>query len=344
MSDSESVSSSASSIAAPTPAEMVKEIRQQLKAAADHLKQLAAATKGLKAPKKKAASSAPRKPSDGMLKWQAFQKFVWSQLKEDNPAAPFKEAMKTAGERWEKGEPISSKDKRRFTAWLEENPIPTAEEALVAAAEKKAAAEQEKEEKKAAREAEKARKAKEKAKTAKSKPKAKAAADSSDSESDSEAEAPKPKPKAKAKAAPAKKVAKAAAASSDSESEAEAPKPKPKAKAAPAKKAAKAAAAAAASSDSESEPEVKPKKGKAAAAASPKLSPSPSAAAPAPGPMATMEFQGKTYYINRKTRNLYADDDDITYVGRLSVDEKSIDFEIGERDPDVPAGAAAEAE
>jgi hypothetical protein len=337
MSDSESVSSSASSVAAPSPAETVKEIRKQLKAASDLLKQLAAATKGLKAPKKKAASAAPRKSSEGMRKWQAFQKFVWDQLKEDNPAAPFKEAMKTAGARWEKGEPISSKDKRRFAAWLEEHPIPTAEEALEAAAAKKAAAEKEKAEKKAKREAEKAAKAKEKAKAAKAKPAAKPkakAADSSDSESEEEAPKPKAKAAAKAKAK--------AADSSDSESEEEAPKPK--AKAAPkAKKAPKAAA----ESSSESEEEAKPKKSKPA---SPKLSPSSSAAvaaaaAPAAAPalalMPTVDFQGKTYYINRKTRNLYdPESEDIAFVGRLSADGKSIDFEVGEKDPDVPAAAA----
>ena len=315
MSDSESVSSTSSaSVAAPTPAETIREIRKQIKAAADLLKDLSTATKGMKAPKKKAASAAPRKSSEGMRKWQAFQKFVWAQLKEDNPAAPFKEAMKGAGERWEKGEPISSKDKRRFEAWLEENPIPSAEEALEAAAAKKAAAEEEKAEKKAAREAEKARKLKEKAKAAK-KPaaKAKAKAAESSSESESEEEAPKPKAKAKAKAAPVKKAKAAAAAesSSESESEVEAPKPKPK------------------------------------AAKSPKLSHSASAAAAAAAPLApimpTVEFQGKTYYINRKTRNLYDPEcENISYVGRLSVDHKSIDYEVGEKDSDAPAAAAGD--
>ena len=210
-------------------------------AATDTLKQLTAATKGLKAPKKKVkgASATPRKTSDGQRKWQAFQKFVWAMLKEDNPTTAFKEAMKAAGPRWEKGEPNSSDDKEAFEAWLLENPIPSAEEAAEARTVKAKEAEEVKAQKKAERDAKKAETTKAKAtkaKAAKAAPKKKAAASDSESESESEAEtaaaAAKPKtpakkvPTAKAapgapkKAAPApkKKAAAAAAAASDSES------------------------------------------------------------------------------------------------------------------------------
>ncbi len=69
------------------------------------------------------------------------------------------------------------------------------------------------------------------------------------------------------------------------------------------------------------------------------------AAKAAPSPltlMPTVDFQGKTYYINRKTRNLYDPaSKDISYVGRLSADGKAIDFEVGEKELDAQLEVAA---
>jgi colicin import membrane protein len=159
MSDSSSVSSASS--AEPSLAELLKAAREHQKAAGDILKKVAGAAKGLKAPKKKAASGEkkPRKTSDGQRRWQAFQKFIWDELKAENPAAPFKEAMKAAGPRWHAGSPLSEEDQAAFEAWLEENPIPSAEEAADAKEAKAAEAAAEKERKKAEREAAKAEKA-----------------------------------------------------------------------------------------------------------------------------------------------------------------------------------------
>jgi hypothetical protein len=160
MSDASSVSS-VESAAAPSLAEILLEARKHQKAASDLLKQVAAATKGLKAPKKKAASGEkkPRKTSDGQRRWQAFQKFIWDELKAENPAVPFKEAMQAAGPRWTAGSPNTEEDQAAFEAWLEENPIPSAEEAAEAKEAKAAEAAAEKERKKAEREAAKAEKA-----------------------------------------------------------------------------------------------------------------------------------------------------------------------------------------
>ena len=160
MSDSESVSSAASN-AAPSISELIKQAREHQKAAAAILKEVEGAAKGMKVSKKKAASGEkkPRKTSDGQRKWQAFQKFVWDELKAENPAIPFKAAMQAAGPRWAAGNPISEEDQAAFEAWLEENPIPSAEEAADAREAKDAAAAEEKLRKKAEREAEKAEKA-----------------------------------------------------------------------------------------------------------------------------------------------------------------------------------------
>ena len=163
MSDNSSVSSAstAASTAAPTLAELLAEARLHQKAASDLLKQVAAAAKGLKAPKQKAAAGEkkPRKTSDGQRKWQAFQKFIWDELKEENPAVAFKEAMQAAGPRWAAGNPATEEDQAAFEAWLEANPIPSAEEAAEAKEAKAAEAAAEKEQKKAERDAAKAEKA-----------------------------------------------------------------------------------------------------------------------------------------------------------------------------------------
>lgn len=162
---------------------MLHQVREHQKAAADLLKQAAAAAKGAKAPRKKAAGAAgekkPRKTSDGQRRWQHFQKFVWEQLKEENAAVPFKEAMSAAGSRWEKGNPISEEDQAAFEAYCEENPIPTAEEQAEAKMAKDAATAEAKAAKKAEREAPKApktAKATPAAATAAAKPKAAAPA------------------------------------------------------------------------------------------------------------------------------------------------------------------------
>ncbi len=214
MSDSESISStsSASTAGAPTLAELLKEAREFHKKAEALLKEAAKAAKGVKVKSKKpAGEKKPRKISEGQLKWRAFQKFVWDELKEENPATPFKEAMKAAGPRWNKGTPEED-DAARFEAWLEENPLPSPEEAMEERASKLEEEKMEKEAKKAAREKAKADKAKEKAKATKAEKPAAAA-----------------KTATPAKAAPAKKPAptkkpaakKAAAAASDSESDSE---------------------------------------------------------------------------------------------------------------------------
>jgi hypothetical protein len=160
MSSSDASSVSSASSAEPTLLEMLQQVREHQKAAANLLKQAAAAAKGIKAPRKKAASGAaekkPRKTSDGQRRWQHFQRFVWEQLKEENSTAPFKDAMSAAGTRWEKGNPISEEDQEAFEAYCQENPMPTAEEAVEARAEKDAAAVELKTAKKAERQATKA--------------------------------------------------------------------------------------------------------------------------------------------------------------------------------------------
>jgi hypothetical protein len=151
MSDNESVSS-ASSAEPVTIAEMLAEARDHQKKADELLKQAEKLAKKTKVKTPKAAGEKkPRKTSEGQRRWQAFQKFVWDQLKEENPAAPYKEAMQAAGPRWSSGEAVSQEDKDAFEAWLEENPIPTEEERAAAKEEKTSAT-------KAARDAKKAEK------------------------------------------------------------------------------------------------------------------------------------------------------------------------------------------
>ena len=79
--------------------------------------------------RKPAGEKKPRKMSEGQLRWQAFQKFVWAEMKKENPTTIYKEAMRTAGE-WKKEGYLneSSKSLAKFEAWLKENPIPTEEE------------------------------------------------------------------------------------------------------------------------------------------------------------------------------------------------------------------------
>ena len=64
------------------------------------------------------ARSKECKTSDRQRRWQAFQKFIWDDLKTKNPAVPFKEAMQAAGPRWAAGNPISEEDQAAFEAWL----------------------------------------------------------------------------------------------------------------------------------------------------------------------------------------------------------------------------------
>jgi hypothetical protein len=203
MSDSESISSTSSAAAAPTIMELLKEAREFHKKADALLKEAAKAAKSVKVKTKKpAGEKKARKISEGQLKWRAFQKFVWEELKEENPATPFKEAMKAAGPRWNKGVPEED-DATRFEAWLEANPLPTPEEAMEERTSKLEEEKEEKERKKGEREA------------AKTKGKKAAAAAPA-------APAPAPAKKAAAKPAPKKAPAKkAAAAASDSESDSE---------------------------------------------------------------------------------------------------------------------------
>lgn len=215
MSDSESISStsSASTAAAPTLAELLKEAREFHKKAETLLKEAAKAAKGVKVKTKKPAGERkPRKISEGQLKWQAFQKYVWAELKEENPATAFKEAMKAAGPRWSKGAPADEDDAARFEAWLEENPLQTPEEAMEARAAKLEEEKEEKERKKAEREKAKADKKKGAAKAA-AKPASKAKA----APAATKKAAPAAKPAATKK--PAAKKAAAASDSSSSDSE-----------------------------------------------------------------------------------------------------------------------------
>ena len=203
-SDNESVSSATSASAAPvTIAEMLAEAREHQKKADDLMKQAEKLAKKAKVKTPKAAGEKkPRKTSEGQRKWQSFQKFVWDELKEENPAAPYKEAMQAAGPRWTGGEPVSQKDKDAFEAWLAANPIPS-EEARAAAKEEKTAAT------KAARDAKKAEKTASKKAAAASKKAGGAAsaaatdAETSAVESASEAEPVSKKGKATAAAAAA---------------------------------------------------------------------------------------------------------------------------------------------
>jgi hypothetical protein len=314
MSDSESVSS-ASTAAAPTLAELLKEARNFHKKAEGLLKEAAKAAKGVKVAKKKpAGEKKARKVSEGQLKWRAFQKFVWAGMKEENPATPFKEAMKAAGPRWNKGEPEED-DSARFEEWLEENPILSPEEAMAEREEKLEAEKAEKADKERKKEEAKATKTKA-AKAAKAAPKTPA------------------KPTKPAATAAPKKAAKAVV-SSDSESEEEKPKPKPAKVVA---KALKKAAAAASDSESEEEAPKKPaaKKlpvaSKAAAAPAPKAAPKKSKKAEPEAPadeddLPTVEVAGVSYL--RVNNNAY-DKDSLAYAGRISADGSSIDFDAAE--------------
>ncbi len=160
MSDSSSVSSASST--ETTLSELLKDFRKVAKKQQELTKRIASMTKGMKPRAKKAATGekkAPRKSSDGQRRWRHFQKFVWAQLKEENAAAPFKDAMAEAGTRWDKGNPITEEDQAAFEAWCEENPVPTAEEAAAAKEEKDAEAAAKKQAAKEKREAAKAEKA-----------------------------------------------------------------------------------------------------------------------------------------------------------------------------------------
>jgi hypothetical protein len=225
MSDSSSVSSAASAAAEPTLADLLKQAREHQKAASDLLKQVSVAAKGMKAPRKKGADieKKPRKTSDGQRRWQHFQRFIWEELRGENAAAPFKEAMSVAGTRWDKGCPITAEDQVEFDAYCEEHPVPTAEEAAEAKMAKDAEAMEAKAVKKAEREMEKtAKTAAKTAAKADAVPKAAKATPAAAAKAAVAAAAPKPsaKPSAgagggatasAAKAAPAPKAAPKAA-------------------------------------------------------------------------------------------------------------------------------------
>ncbi len=126
MSDTESVSSASS----PNLADMLNEIRDNHKKMDTLLKEAEKMSKKVKVrARKPAGEKKPRKMSEGQLRWQAFQKFVWAEMKKENPTTIYKEAMRTAGE-WKKEGYLNegSKSLAKFEAWLKENPIPTEEE------------------------------------------------------------------------------------------------------------------------------------------------------------------------------------------------------------------------
>ncbi len=109
---------------------MLNEIRDNHKKMDTLLKEAEKMSKKVKVrARKPAGEKKPRKMSEGQLRWQAFQKFVWAEMKKENPTTIYKEAMRTAGE-WKKEGYLNegSKSLAKFEAWLKENPIPTEEE------------------------------------------------------------------------------------------------------------------------------------------------------------------------------------------------------------------------
>ncbi len=154
MSDNESVHSAASEEPQTINA-LINSARASMKELDEVLKQAEKMAKKVKVkPAKSAKDKKPRKVSEGQKRWQAFQKYVWDQLKQANPATPYKEAMRVAGERKREGHlDAGSKHLAKFETWLKANPLPTEEEREKAKADKAAAV-------KAARETKKAQKKK----------------------------------------------------------------------------------------------------------------------------------------------------------------------------------------
>ncbi len=255
MSDNESISNS-SAAEEINVHDIIAKIRDHHKRADELLKQTEKMMKKVKvkAPKS-AADRKPRKASEGQKRWQAFQKYTWDQLKEENPATPYKEAMRVAGERKREGYlNEGSKTLAKFETWLKANPIPSDEERAAAKAAKDAAV-------KAARDAKKNAK-----KTAAKKQSASAAKAAASAETDLGTTDAESAPAAKAKPAAAKGK-KAAAATTASESEAPPPaKSAPKAKK-PAAAAAPSDAETVTASEAEPTPKAKAAPKKAAAAA-----------------------------------------------------------------------------
>ena len=197
MSDAESVSSAASS---PNLVDMLSEVRDYHKKMDSLLKDAEKMSKKVKVKvRKPAGEKKPRKMSEGQLRWQAFQKYVWAEMKKENPTTIYKEAMRTAGE-WKKEGYLAdgSKTLAKFETWLKANPIPSEEERLAAKQEKASSA-----------------KVKTKARNAES---AAAASEAATSEAEVATTSPAKKTAAAAPATP-KKAAKA---------EADAPPPAPK--------------------------------------------------------------------------------------------------------------------
>ena len=248
MSDNESISNS-SATEEINVHDIIAKIRDHHKRADELLKQTEKMMKKVKvkAPKS-AADRKPRKASEGQKRWQAFQKYTWDQLKDENPTTPYKEAMRVAGERKREGYlNEGSKTLAKFETWLKANPIPSDEERATAKAAKDAAV-------KAARDAKKNAK-----KTAAKKQSASSAKATANAETDLGTTDAESAPAAKAKPA-ATKGKKAAAAAATTASESEAP-----AKAAPKKKpAATAPSDAETVTVSEAEPATAAPKAKAA--------------------------------------------------------------------------------
>ncbi len=116
MSDSESVVSNKEQ--GETFADLMAELIANQKKADALLKRIEKMAKKVKV-KSGVKEKKPRKSSEGQVRWQQFQKFVWDELKGENAAAPYKEAMRAAGPRWSAGEPVSEEDKVAFREWLE---------------------------------------------------------------------------------------------------------------------------------------------------------------------------------------------------------------------------------
>jgi hypothetical protein len=118
---------------APTLANILKQARLHQSESRNLMRQITESSKGMKAPARKASSAAaaPRKPSDGQRRWQAFQKFFHAKLQKTNPNVTFKNAMAAAGPFWSAGKP-TEEYAEEFEKYLEENPILSAENELAA--------------------------------------------------------------------------------------------------------------------------------------------------------------------------------------------------------------------
>ncbi len=127
-----------------TAANLLKQARLHQSESRNLMRQITESSKGMKATRKKTQvlsnAKLPRKTSDGQMRWQAFQQFIWAKMQKTNPRAPFKNAMAASGPLWVAGNPITEEVSAEFEEYLKEHPVPSAEEQMVARQEKLKAA------------------------------------------------------------------------------------------------------------------------------------------------------------------------------------------------------------